>query len=271
MKNTLKKVARHLIPAPILTRVASVRSRNFQRRFLEERGLLAITRQIIERHGTKVLHGPFRGLDYPADSLTSRNGTPKLLGSYEKELHPALDEFIARAAQYHHIADIGCAEGYYAVGLALKTGVPVHAFDTEPRELAFCREMAALNQVTEKIIFRGWCDPDYLGNLHNERCLIISDCEGYEEHLFTEQAIEGLGKSDLIIELHDINRAPTQPNMFDVLRQRFEQTHDTKLVRAAPRQSSDYSELDFLGADAQKSIEEYRVNGQMWMVLTPKS
>jgi hypothetical protein len=41
---------------------------------------------------------------------------PKLLGCYEQELHPALNRAID--TDYGVILNIGCAEGYYPVGLA---------------------------------------------------------------------------------------------------------------------------------------------------------
>ena len=40
---------------------------------------------------------------------------PKLLGSYEQELQPLLQRLAAQ--NYSEIVDIGCAEGYYAIGL----------------------------------------------------------------------------------------------------------------------------------------------------------
>jgi hypothetical protein len=42
---------------------------------------------------------------------------PKLLGCYEAELHGVIA--CALNTTYDTIIDIGCAEGYYAVGLAL--------------------------------------------------------------------------------------------------------------------------------------------------------
>src|SRR5262245_45426434 len=62
-----------------------------------------------------VQHGPFKGLAY-FDETVWGSITPKWLGSYEAELHPAIEEIISRP--YETIIDVGCAEGYYAVGLA---------------------------------------------------------------------------------------------------------------------------------------------------------
>jgi protein-L-isoaspartate O-methyltransferase len=57
---------------------------------------------------------------------------PRLIGTYEDELHPHLAE--ALAADPEVILDIGCAEGYYAAGLArLAPGAVVSTPMTPPR------------------------------------------------------------------------------------------------------------------------------------------
>ncbi len=69
---------------------------------------------ILSHYGSIVLDGPFRGLNYLVENNTVP--THKLLGTYEKELWPIIEEIIAR--DYRTIIDIGAAEGYYVVGLA---------------------------------------------------------------------------------------------------------------------------------------------------------
>ena len=55
---------------------------------------------------------------------------PKLLCCYEAELHPAIERAAARNPQL--IVTIGCAEGYYAVGMArVLLAARVHAFAYE--------------------------------------------------------------------------------------------------------------------------------------------
>ena len=66
-----------------------------------------------------VLTGIFKGLKYPELTAYGSALYPKLIGSYEKELCPTLARLLEK--NYSEIIDTGCAEGYYAVGLALKT------------------------------------------------------------------------------------------------------------------------------------------------------
>ena len=61
--------------------------------------------------------GPFAGMSCISEAICS-SLVPKLLGSYESELHQVLNQILE--TDYQNVIDIGCAEGYYAVGLALR-------------------------------------------------------------------------------------------------------------------------------------------------------
>ena len=63
----------------------------------------------------EILSGPFKGMRYGDFSYNSAL-IPKLLGTYEADLHGWVGEAVA--AGYDAVINIGCAEGYYAVGFA---------------------------------------------------------------------------------------------------------------------------------------------------------
>lgn len=267
MKKALKKLAQSLLPAPLFTKIASVRSRNYQSALLEKLGLFRIAREMVEAHGTRVLHGPFAGMEYPRESLLVRHGAVKLLGCYEAELHPFVREIIGNASQFQGCADIGCAEGYYAVGLARAMEKRVIAFDTEPREIAFCEEMARLNKVEKWVETRSWCDSAYLQTLAGARWFVLSDCEGFELQLFDEKTIPALAKCDLIIELH----TKADANIETILSQRFQASHRVEVARAGKR-APNFEELKTLAeADRSKAVDEMRDNGNSWLLLRAKA
>jgi methylase of polypeptide subunit release factors len=82
---------------------------------------------------------------------------PKLPGSYESEVHAALEMLLKQ--DYSTIVDIGCAEGYYAVGLALRLpNARICALDTDSRARDSCAEMARLNCVDGRIQIGSFCD-----------------------------------------------------------------------------------------------------------------
>ncbi|PYV69631.1 MAG: hypothetical protein DMG97_21370 [Acidobacteria bacterium] len=150
-----------------------------------------------------VANGPFKGMRYAAAQSVGSALLPKLLGSYESELHGTLEEMFVR--KYTTVVDIGCAEGYYAVGLALNhPQAEVYAFDTDPNARQACSEMASLNGVASRVHIGGFCDEKVLSSIPlGNRAMIIADCEGYEGALFTEELVGRLGMHDLIIETHD--------------------------------------------------------------------
>lgn len=266
MKQYIKSLTHFILPEKIFLRILSVRSRNFQKKFLIRNGLIEATNNFIKLHGNKVLHGPFKGMEYPIDSITSRHGIPKLLGSYEQELHFTLETIITESNSYENIVDIGCAEGYYVVGLAIRTKKNVIAFDTEPREIKFCKEMARLNKVESKITTKDWCNSDFLKTLNENRCFILCDCEGYEAKLFDSDTISYLTKCDLLIELHNTDKI----NMAKLISKRFKNTHHIEIISSEPRNHSLYPELKFLGDNASEYVSEYRNSDQKWVFLKSK-
>ena len=83
-----------------------------------------MTRAYVEQHGLTVRRGPLEGLTYPLDLVGKVDAlVPKLIGSYEAELHESLEELLAPT-----VVNIGSADGYYSVGLA-RLGLSVRAFD----------------------------------------------------------------------------------------------------------------------------------------------
>lgn len=152
----------------------------------------------VECLGLTVRHGPFAGMKYPKAMSTGSLLYPKLLGSYEREV-----QHLFSRDNYSAIVDIGCAEGYYAVGLGLRNPkAKIYAFDTNPDALDLCAAMAALNGVS--VSTARFCNAETLLGLDlGPHALIVSDCEGYEVDLFNENVLALLWPHDLFIELHD--------------------------------------------------------------------
>ncbi len=121
-----------------------------------------ITSEIIKQHGFSVISGPFSGMALISDvSWGDGDLIPKLLGCYESELHPSIAKAISRRPSA--VVNVGCAEGYYAVGMAL--ALPhawIAAFDTDRKAQVICRRAAEINQVADRVIVNGACEFDIL-------------------------------------------------------------------------------------------------------------
>ena len=196
---------------------------------------------------------------------------PKILGSYERELHAVIARILA--TEHSDIVDIGCAEGYYAVGFAmLFPRAAVHAFDTSPRARRLCSEMARLNGVAERLILGGRCDDTTLERLAlGDRALILSDCEGYEARLFTGRVAARLAAHDVLIEVHDA----LDPDLSKRLQALFEHTHDVTVVESIDdkRKLRNGGFPEIAGYDTKtqhRLVSEGRHGLMEWLYFTPK-
>jgi hypothetical protein len=156
-----EQVLPRVMPSKVSSTLLAVGDRYAQYRRYKRSGAPAATRLIESNFGLTVQSGPFAGLQYPAQNAYSRHAIPRLLGSYEEELHPALCGFLADDS-FHRFVDVGSADGYYSVGFAFTARKPVHAFEIDPFERRYTRLMARLNNVEPLITLGSWCGPEDL-------------------------------------------------------------------------------------------------------------
>src|SRR5215472_3996438 len=115
----LKPLAKSLLPIKVFCRIQARRSTQAQKVYLERNGFLALNRKYLDRWGLTVRGGPFTGMIYSEAAVKDRFVIPQMLGATELQLHSAIESIVG--AGYQKIINIGCAEGYYAVGLATRT------------------------------------------------------------------------------------------------------------------------------------------------------
>jgi hypothetical protein len=206
--------------------------------------------------------GIFKGLKYP--TLYSHGSAlfAKLAGTYESSLIPIFSG--ERFQQYNLIVDIGCAEGYYAVGsLLLNRRAKVIAVDTDSRALAFCKEMAELNGVQDRMTFATSIEWSALPG-PDEKVLIICDCEGCEVDLFTEQAVNYLRRCDFIIELHDF----IHPDVKQKLTRLFSGSHNVIILTEGTARPTFVNIFNALHRDIV--ADEQRPIKMEWLILRAK-
>jgi len=218
-----------------------------------------------------VKHGPFKGLKYPSFKSYGSTLYPKLIGSYEAELHAVIERTCSKT--YAVILDIGSAEGYYAVGLAMKhKGVPTYAFDIDETANIACSEMAVLNNVKDQIRVEYKCSAETLAKFDfNGKGLIVCDCEGYEKELFNEHNLANLKNCDLLIETHDF----IDIDISDYLKSLFNKTHNITSIYSlddiVKARSYQYPELvDLSLSDKREILAEKRPAIMEWLYLEPK-
>jgi hypothetical protein len=197
----------------------------------------APTLRFVEQHGLTVLRGPFAGMRYPASAVGRANYLgAKLLGSYEEELAPVVTEFMRRG--FRRIVNIGAGEGYYAVGFALHCpDAQVYAFESTRYERKLCQQLAQVNEVD--LIVSATLTRERLAEFPiDEATLLFVDIEGGELELLQPEYVPALTRATLLVELHP-HASPTLPQ---IVRRRFDASHDTGLIRSTPREPSTYPE-----------------------------
>lgn len=217
----------------------------------------------------RVIAGPFAGMLYPVRNLGTSMILPKLLGTYEEELHDEVASILQRP--YTDVVDIGCGEGYYAVGLALGlVGAHVHAFDIDPAAVRATLDLARLNGVAARVSATEGCSPSQLASLNvGSRLLMVSDCEGAEFDLIDPKCLPRAASIDLLIECHECG---PDTSISDELRQRFKDSHEAKILTGRERDPSQYPRLaEFSGGELELALSESRPPEMHWLSLVQRS
>lgn len=173
-----------------------------------------------------VMAGPFRGMTYINQSHGSSLGT-KLIGTYEAELH----SYIYRLVELEpdQFIDIGCAEGYYAIGFKrLSPNTQCIAYDISSEARRMCKDLAQANAI-EISINAEFQKSDF--NKCNNKCTVImADIEGFESELFTKESIHLTENTHFLIEYHSHK---TDVTLQDFIR-RFETSHIVEVIQNIP-------------------------------------
>ncbi len=217
----------------------------------------------LARHGPVILGGPFAGMTY-VDHATEGALIPRLLGTYESELHPHLAAFAASGLDA--VVDVGCAEGYYAVGLArMIPGAIVHAHDIDEKARAACAELAVRNGVADRVVVGGEFRPDDFAAFADRRTLVMVDAEGAEVDIL--QPAPALAGMAIIVETHDLYR----PGALATLIERFSPTHDIVRVDQQPKVFDLPAWLQALPhLDQLLAVWEWRAAPTPWLVMRPR-
>jgi SAM-dependent methyltransferase len=233
------------------------------RRLMLRSDIAALAARLFAGRAAVVQSGPFAGMAFPprvAEGCT----LPKLLGCYEQELH----RIIARTPRrgYARVVNIGCAEGYYAVGLArLLPEVRVVAFDPSAAARRLCDRLARLNGVRDRLAIGAAATVATLAQAIAGPTLVVCDCEGCEYAVLDPEAVPALARADLIVELHGTRADPGRARAFLA---RFRPTHRLQVIRQAPRDPATIPAIAALSQLEQFLASwEFRSEPTPWVVM----
>ncbi|MEM7268721.1 MAG: hypothetical protein AAF401_05655 [Pseudomonadota bacterium] len=207
---------------------------------------ILLSDHLVGRDGTTISSGPFEGMTY-VERASEGSLSARLLGAYEFSLFGVIEEIITSA--YGTLIDIGCSDGYYAVGFARRMpNTRVLAYDTDAAARDQCAALAGSNGVSDRITIGATFSSADFALCLEKRTIVFCDIEGAEDELLRPEASPGLAAADILVESHEI----LKPGLTDELTRRFEATHDiTRLGRRLttdplPDWAEGLSELDRL-------------------------
>jgi len=188
-----------------------------------------VNHQLFAQLGDRVRAGPFEGMQVPEQApWADGNAGCKMLGTYEHELHEVIERAIERRPV--GVINIGCAEGYYAIGLARRLDVNVYAYDIDEKSLRCAERYAELNNVRDRVLTMHGLKPGDPFPYFSDRSLWIVDCEGDELKLL--QPTPELEHADIIVECHDFMLKPeSSATITEVLTGRFAGTHSIERIK----------------------------------------
>jgi hypothetical protein len=253
----LKDRLRALVPGSLL-RVRQAR-RN-RKRSIYCSMLTALT-------GGSVLTGPFAGMKYSTSAAGSALG-PKILGTYESELHHLVERI--KEIPFDGVINVGAGEGYYAVGL-LKScpKLNCYAYEGDIRAQSLIRELATANEVVDRLSVGGFCTPVELtrGLDSLNSPLVVLDVEGAEGDLLDPSTCPSTRKASILVEVHEYLR----PGVTTALLERYAASHD---IQRVPTVSSTELTLPMVSGLTRKQVsllaDEMRPARMEWFWMTPK-
>jgi hypothetical protein len=224
--------------------------------------------------GHTVKYGPFKGLSLVNKSGWSSNDrVSMLLGTYESRVLDLLTKALSNRSCF---IDIGAADGYYAVGVAIQSNVTiVHAFEIDSRSRDLILENANRNSTANKVMIHGEACAKALSEIvvtNQSNSVILIDIEGAEFDLLKSKCLlKKLRNEIIIIELHDFlrgNPETERKDLFDDLSVNF----DLFTFTSGPRDVSNIAELKRLPEDiAWLIISEGRRQSMRWVMCLPRN
>ncbi len=266
LNQSVRAQALELLNANPSSQQEAMQLNNALRLFSKWRSVL-IQNTLLQLHGTHVMHGPLTGMDFLSQSAEGCH-VAKIIGTYEQPLQPYIEAAIDQ--KYETILNIGCAEGYYAVGMAKRMPqTKILAFDLDLNAQKVCAELALKNKVKERVEVGALFKAEDFSAYANQHTLVLCDIEGAEKELLGAQSYPALTHMDLIVESHEC----LIPGITQELIERFKTSHDITVVNdnglrtlgAMPDWFNQLAHLDQLLA-----TWEWRSGPTPWLVMKAK-
>ena len=221
-----------------------------------------ICNTLLAEGGNQIRSGPFKGMLYNG-ATNDGSACARLLGCYESELHPVLDDCLRGG--YELLLNIGCSDGYYATGMALANpNWKVVAYDSVPRAQELCRRCVRENGVADRVDVKGEFTAQEFDRYDGRNALVICDIEGAEDTVLNPLTAPSITGFDILVELHHF----PDPGIPERVLRRFETSHEIQRISVGSRDVGKYRELEnFAHLDQLLAMWEWRSSPTPWAFL----
>ncbi len=211
-----------------------------------------------------VQSGPFKGMIIPREQGW-QDGTlsPALLGCHEQELHGVIEYEIERLSGMDRpvVVNVGCAEGYYTVGLSRRLpNALVWGIDTNLECLTIAKDAVVANHV-------GAVLTNDLRNAFENPALIVMDCEGAEVDYLDMEKHPALREAHILVEIHNSK----QQNSGDIVSARFRDSHKILFYEEGARNPNEFEFLCYYPSNVRwMAMCENRPACMHWLHMVPR-
>lgn len=259
MLKNVAKILLRLIPMRLIRLALLSLSFEFRRRVSQKLG----------REFAEIREGSFAGgLVGPSPWSGTQYWPAQVAGAYE---HVVM-EFISSLGPLNTVIDLGAAEGFYALNLRI-TGLAkkVIAFDSDPAAIKVLDAAARKHNIANFELNGRATFSEVKKSVLKEiskNNLLISDIEGAEFELFTEDLILTLGNWFVVIELHEFGDTEASK----ALKQKFLPSHDVKMAVGGELKIQNLQNLfpQFTQLEIANLAHEGRTSNQTWLIARPK-
>jgi hypothetical protein len=250
--------------------IRAFRRRSVHRRFFDGDREVFHAKLYNQSSNTRILSGPFSGTAY-LNTADFGPIAPRWLGSYECEIQDLVGQICE--SRYETIVNIGSAEGYYAIGFAVRRAAScIFAYDIDPFARRALATMARMNGIADLISVREVCRWDELNRFQNGKNLLLVDIEGAEVELLVPSNCSALKRFDILVELHESTGVCAKMTVEETIRKRFAATHviqrrhQTDRSEWLARNKLVWSER-LTEEEAVRATNEFRTGNQVWLWL----
>ena len=143
--------------------------------------------------------GIFKGMKLPKNISHQNYTFSHFIGNYEQNIQQVIDDNIS---SYKRFIDIGCASGFFTVGVSHSYNIPSLGFDLDAKQIQFANDLAKLNDIENLSTHQAVSiDFDYT-EIFKDGDFCLVDIEGAELPFFENLDKGATEQVTWLVELH---------------------------------------------------------------------